>query len=95
VTAYAICLVLHVLAAVGLFAALGVEGAGLFCLSRATTGHEARSALSALDLNRFVGPPSILATFAPGRYMTRTWGRPPWIGASLGLLEIVVASARW
>jgi len=68
------CLVLHVLGAVGLFAALGVEGAGLFCLSRATTHQEVRAALGALGLNRFVGPPSILATLAPGLYMTRNWG---------------------
>jgi hypothetical protein len=31
-TVYATCLVLHVLGAVGLFAALGIEGAGLFAL---------------------------------------------------------------
>jgi len=90
VTMSTACLVLHVLGAVGLFAALGVEGAGLFCLSRATTHPEVRAALGALGLNRFVGPPSILATLAPGLYMTRNWGWPPWIATSLGLLAIVV-----
>ena len=87
---YTTCLVLHVVGAVGLFAAVGVEGAGLFCLSRATTNQDVRGALGALGLNRFVGPPSTLLTLAPGLYMTRAWGWPPWIQASLGLLAFVV-----
>jgi hypothetical protein len=89
-TSYTACLVLHVLGAAGLFAALGVESAGLFSLSRTATKNETRVALGALGLNRFVGPPSILATLAPGLYMTRTWGWPPWIETSLALLAVIV-----
>jgi hypothetical protein len=89
-TVYTACLVLHVVGVAGLFAALGVEGAGLFCLGRASTNREVRGALGAIGLNRLVGPPSILATLAPGLYMTRTWGWTPWIDTSLGLMAIVV-----
>jgi hypothetical protein len=89
-TVYTVCLVLHVVGVAGLFAALGIEGAGLFCLRHAATNREVHGALGAIGLNRLVGPPSIIATLVSGFYMTRTWGWTPWIDASLGLMAVVV-----
>jgi hypothetical protein len=89
-TAYTICVVVHLVGVAGLFVALGIEGAGLFCLGRASTRGEVRNALGALGLNRRVGPPSILTALASGFYMARVWGWVPWMGTSLGLMVIVV-----
>lgn len=89
-TLYQFAVVAHVFGAVGLFLAVGIEAAGLFCLFRATTNAEIRTGLAALGLNRFIGPPSILATLVTGVYGAHTWGWPPWIAASLALLMAVV-----
>lgn len=89
---YAITVFLHVVGALGLFAALGLEWASLHNLRRAATPEQAREWAKLLSSLRFLGGPAALTILVTGIYLSATrWGHQGWIGLSLvGLLLIAV-----
>lgn len=91
-TIYQIVLFLHVLAAFGLFAALGIEWAAVAPLRRAAEAEQARPWLKLLrSLSRVAGP-SAVTLLVTGVYMGMTaWGRQAWIGLSLLGLVLIAA----
>lgn len=86
---------LHILGAVGMFMALGVDLVALSALSTARTTDQARRALAAYRINAVIGPLSLLLILVPGIYMAITaWGPQPWISTSmLGVVLIIVVGA--
>jgi hypothetical protein len=92
---YQIALFLHVLGALGLFSALGIEWAAVGPLRRAAVVDDARPWIPVLRSLGRVGGPSAAVILATGVYMgTTTWGRQPWIGLSLlGLVVMAVLAA--
>jgi hypothetical protein len=89
---YALVVFLHIVGALGLFAALGLEWAGLFNLRRVATAGQAREWTKLLTSLRFVGGPSLLTILATGIYLMATrWGEQGWIGAGLGGLVLIGA----
>lgn len=85
---YSISLFLHIVGAIGLFAGISLELAGLAGLQRATTTAQLREWLRLLGvLQRIVGPATGLIILT-GLHLARTsWGRNAWI--ALGLLGIL------
>jgi hypothetical protein len=85
---YTIALFLHILGALGMFAAFGIEWAAAESLRRATDVAQARPWIRVLrSLRRMVGP-SAATILVTGIYMgTTVSGRQAWIG--LGLLGLV------
>jgi hypothetical protein len=92
---YSISLFLHVVGALGLFAALGLEWAGLFNLRRATETSQAREWVRLLAAPRFVGGPAALVILISGIYMSATrLGPRAWaIVALTGMVVIAVLGA--
>jgi hypothetical protein len=90
---YRIFVYLHVLGAFGLFVALGVEAALLVALSRARAVEQLGQALTALRVNRLLGPMSALLLLVPGLYMARSvWSsNPPWLVLSFATFLGVMA----
>jgi hypothetical protein len=89
---YSILLFLHIVGALGIFAALAFEQAGLFNLRRARTNAQAREWLSLLRALRRIQGPSALALVATGVYMMATrWSHQAWAG--LGLVGMVLMVA--
>ena len=88
-SSYTIALFLHILGALGMFAALGIEWAVAEPLRRATDVAQARPWIGVLRSLRRVAGPSAVTILVTGMYMvtTTTAGRQPWIG--LGLLGLV------
>ena len=87
---YAIVVFLHIVGALGLFAALGLEWASLYNLRRVPTAGQAREWAKLLSALRFVGGPSALTILVTGIYMAATrWGGQGWIGAGLGGLVLI------
>jgi hypothetical protein len=81
---YSLLIFFHVLGAVGMFAALGIEAAALAQLRRSRTTAEARTWAGLLALPSRIGPITLLALLVTGVWMmARTWGPQPWIQASL------------
>jgi len=93
---YDLFLFLHILGAMGLFSALGLEWMGLANLRRATTAEQAREWLKIFPWLRRIGPAALATLLVAGLYMTLTvWGWVPWIVisfASMALLPIFGAS---
>src|SRR5438105_1519140 len=89
---YAMAVFLHIVGALGLFAALALEWASLYNLRRVPTAGQAREWTKLLSALRFVGGPSTLTILVTGTYMMATrWGGQGWIGAGLaGLVLIAV-----
>ena len=92
---YAISLFLHVVGALGIFAALGLEWAGLSNLRRATETSQVREWIRLLAAPRTVGGPAALLTLVSGIYMSATrWGSQGWIVVGLaGMVVIAVLGA--
>jgi hypothetical protein len=89
---YSVAVFLHIVGALGLFAALGLEWAGLQNLRRSVTTDHAREWMKQLTGLRLVERPSTLALLVTGIYMAAvTGGHRPWIG--LGLVGLVVIAA--
>ena len=88
-TFYSIALFLHIVGALGLFVALGLEWMSLFNLRRATTTEQAREWLSAFGLLRWVGPISMGTILLPGFYMMARWGGIAWIGIALAAMILL------
>lgn len=89
---YTIAVFLHVVGALGLFAALGLEWAGLRGVRRSVTIDHVRQWIWLLgSLGRLAGP-SALTILVTGIYVSATtWGRQPWIG--LGLVGLALIGA--
>src|SRR5262249_31547983 len=79
----------------GLFAALGLEWAGLYHLRRSTAMGQVRDWVRLLSAPRFVGGPAALTILATGIYMSIVrWGQQAWIGAAfLGVILMAVLGA--
>lgn len=89
-TFYSIALFLHIVGALGLFVALGLEWVSLLYLRRATTIEQAREWLSVLGLLRWVGPTSMGIILLPGFYMMATvWRGAAWIGVALAAMILL------
>jgi hypothetical protein len=89
-TIYSVVLFLHVTAALGLGAALGIEWTGTLRLRAAATPAEARGWAGALRPLRMIGMPSLLVLLLSGGYMTATtWGPRPWISTALLALVLL------
>lgn len=89
ISLYSISLFLHIVGALGLFASLAFEQAGLLNLRRATTNAQAREWLSLLRAPQRIQGPSALVLVVTGLYMMITsWRHQTWAG--LGLVGMVL-----
>jgi hypothetical protein len=71
--------ILHIVGALALFMALGIDLAGVTALGRARAADEVRGALAGYRLNGIIGPISLLLLLVPGIYMATTaWAWPAW-----------------
>jgi hypothetical protein len=86
-------LFIHVISAMGMFTALGIEALGLTLLRRASDGSTARGALTALGSSRRISGLSLLVLLLTGLRLAAAYGRGggAWIG--LGLAGLVVIGA--
>ena len=89
--AYSIALFLHIVGAMGMFVALGLEWTGLWQIRSAMTPQQVRGWMGILKSVRKVGFASMLTTVISGIYMMVTvWGGVAWIDVSLGALVLVI-----
>ena len=89
---YSIALFLHIVGALGLFVALGLEWTGLWQIRSAIIPEQVREWMGVLKSVRKFGFASMLATFISGIYMMVTdWGGAAWIIVTLGSLVLVIA----
>ena len=89
---YSIALFLHIVGALGLFAALGLEWTSLRQLRRATTVEQVRAWFDVLGLVRRIGPASLAAILLPGFYlMAAAWGWTGWIVVALAGMGLLAA----
>lgn len=89
-TPYSIALFLHVVGALGLFVALGLEWTSLVYLRRASTAEQAREWLGVLGGTRRLGPASLAAILLSGFYMmATTWGWVGWIIVALAAMVLI------
>jgi hypothetical protein len=92
-SAYSIALFLHIVGALGFFAALGVEWMTLIQLRRATTVEQIRDWLSAAGSFRRVGMISMLTLLIAGLYMMITvWGGIPWLLVSFVAIALMMVT---
>ncbi|MBA3317238.1 MAG: hypothetical protein H0T50_04010 [Gemmatimonadales bacterium] len=79
-------LFVHIASSMGLFAALGIEGASLLQLRRASEPARLEAALSGYRWVRPVGGAGMMGTILSGAYLASTaWGwRTAWIDVALG-----------
>jgi hypothetical protein len=88
---YSIALFLHVVGALGVFVALGLEWTSLRHLRRATTGEQVREWMRVSTGVGQVGIASMLTILISGFYMMATvWGGVVWIIVALGALVLVI-----
>src|SRR5262245_29253450 len=86
----------HVTGAIGVCAALAIEGAALRQIRRATDAAQLRAALDAFGVVPRVAAPSLVVTLLSGIYLAATvWGgRAAWINvAFLALIATAVIGA--
>jgi hypothetical protein len=89
---YSVAVFLHIVGALGLFAALGLEWAGVQNLRRSATTGQAHEWMKLLRGLRLVERPSVLVLLVTGIYVSvSAGGGRPLIGP--GLLGIVVIAA--
>lgn len=89
---YSVSVFLHIVGAVGLFAAVALEWAGLLGLRRSRTVPQVREWAGLLRAFRRVERPAALVILVTGLYLGITrWGHHAWIG--LGLLGLVLIAA--
>src|SRR4051812_30730307 len=87
---YSIALFLHIVGALGMFAALALEGTSLFYLRRSVTVEQAHSWMNVLGLVQRLGPVSLVLILLPGFYMMATvWGGVPWIAVALAAIVLI------
>jgi hypothetical protein len=91
---YLIALFLHVVGALGVFIALGLEWIGLKQVQIDTTSEQVRASIRISKSARKVGAASMLTILVTGFYMMATvWGKTPWIFVALGALVLMIALA--
>jgi hypothetical protein len=89
---YSIAVFLHIVGALGIFAAIGIEWTGLTNLRRAAGTTQVREWFRLLAAPRTIGGPSALLILASGIYMSATrWGPQAWILVALGGMVVVAA----
>lgn len=88
---YTFAIFLHIVGALGVFAALGLEWTSLANLRRASTAAQAREWARLLRIARTLEGPAGLTILATGIYMSMRWGQQAWIG--LGLLGLIAIGA--
>ncbi len=90
---YPFLIFVHVLGAVGIFAAIAIEAVSLGRLQGAETPADARVWVSLLALPWRLGPIAMVATLASGIWMMAMgWGLQPWlVSALVGLVGMAVA----
>jgi hypothetical protein len=89
---YSVVLFLHIVGALGLFVALGIEFLTVSRLRSAATAEQAREWLSALGGIRVVGPIALVTILFPGLYMAATsTGWQGWNVAALGAMIVMAA----
>ncbi len=87
---YAIALFLHIVGALGLFVALGLEWTSLLLLRRATTTEQVRERLRIASGVRGVTGASLATLLVSGIYLTATvWGGVAWIAVALGAMVLI------
>ncbi len=92
--AYSIALFLHIVGAVGIFVALGLEWTGLRQIRSATSPEPVRGWMRILGSQRGFGFVSMFMTVITGIYMMlRVWGSAAWVIVTLGSLVLVMALA--
>ncbi len=88
---YSISLFFHIVGAIGMFVALGLEWTGLWQIRSATTSEQVRVWMRISRTTRRLGIASMLTVLISGLYMMATvWGGVPWIYVSLGALVLAV-----
>jgi hypothetical protein len=91
---YSIALFLHVVGALGVFVALGLEWTGLRQIQSAATSEQVRSWMRLPKSARRVGIASMLTILVTGFYMMATvWGGAAWIIVALGALVLMIVLA--
>ena len=89
---YSVAVFLHVVGALGLSAALGVEWVGVRNLRRAATVSRAREWIELMRHHRWIERLSLPILLVTGAYLTvTTGGGRPWIG--VGLLGLFASAA--
>ena len=89
-TSYSIAVFLHVVGALGLFVAMGLEWVLVARLRRAETAEQARDWLSLLGVIRRLSPASLAAILLAGIYMAVTvWGGVGWIIVAFAALLLL------
>ena len=89
---YSIVLFLHIVGALGLFVALGIEFLTLSRLRSAGTAEQAREWLSVLGSIRVIGPLALATILVPGLYMAATsTGWQGWNVAALAAMVVMAA----
>jgi hypothetical protein len=89
---YSISVFLHIVGALGIFAAIGLEWAGISNMRRATDATQVREWVRLLAAPRTVGGPAALLVLVSGIYMSATrWGPQGWILVALGGMVVIAA----
>jgi hypothetical protein len=89
-TLYSIVLFLHIVGALGLFVALGLEWVSLAYVRRAATAEQAREWLGVRSWVMRLGPASLVVILLSGFYMMATrWGGAGWILVALAALVVI------
>jgi len=93
--AYSIAVFLHIVGAVGIFVALGLEWTGLWQIRSAMTPQQVGGWMRILKSVRKFGFASMLTTVITGIYMMVTvWGGEAWIIVTVGSLVLMIALAQ-
>jgi hypothetical protein len=78
-TLYVTARVLHIVGALGMFMALGVDLSGVAALGRSRTADQVRRALEGYRINAILGPITLVLLLVPGMYMATVWAWQPWL----------------
>jgi hypothetical protein len=90
-SSYSIALFLHIVGALGVFVALGLEWTGLRQLRNANLPEQVRAWMGILKGTNKLGFPSMLAAVITGLYMVwKGLGWLPWILVVLGALVLII-----
>lgn len=93
--AHSIALFLHIVGAVGIFVALGLEWTGLWQIRSAMTPQQVGGWMRILKSVRKFGFASMLTAVVTGIYMTlAAWGGEAWIIVTVGSLVLMIALAQ-
>jgi hypothetical protein len=87
---YAVALFVHIVGALGLFVALGLEWTSLLLLRRATTSEQVRERLRLASGVPRVSGAALAALLVSGLYLTVTvWGGVAWIAVALAAMVLM------